>query len=54
MANSLDNSIQVAFQRPNGTFTAPLTLLTGPAPSDITVADLNGDGLPDRVMRPRR
>jgi hypothetical protein len=47
VANSLDNSIQVAFQRPNGTFTAPLILPTGPAPSDLRVADFNGDGVPD-------
>jgi hypothetical protein len=47
VANSLDNSIQVAFQHPDGTFSAPLTLPTGQALSDISVADLNGDGLPD-------
>jgi hypothetical protein len=39
VANSLDNSIQVAFQQPNGTFSAPITLTTGETPSDITVAD---------------
>jgi hypothetical protein len=50
VANSLDNSIQIAFQRPNGTFSAPITLATGDAPSDITVADFNGDGLPDLAV----
>jgi hypothetical protein len=47
VANSLDNSVQVAFQQPDGTFSAPLTLPTGEAPSDLRVADFNGDGLPD-------
>jgi hypothetical protein len=47
VANSLDNSIQVAFQQPDGTFSTPLTLPTGQAPSDIIVTDVNGDGLPD-------
>jgi hypothetical protein len=46
-ANSLDNSIQIAFQQPDGSFSAPLTLPTGQDPSDVRVADFNGDGLPD-------
>jgi hypothetical protein len=47
VANSFDNSIQVALQQSDGTFSAPLTLPTGQDPSDITVADFDGDGLPD-------
>jgi hypothetical protein len=50
VANSLDNSIQVAFQRSDGSFSAPLTLPTGEAPSDLRVADFNGDGLPDLAV----
>src|SRR5262249_27280893 len=50
LADSLDNSIQVAFQQPDGTFSAPITLRTGETPSDIAVADVNGDRLPDIVV----
>jgi hypothetical protein len=50
VANSLDNSIQVAFQQLDGTFSAPITLPTGEAPSDISIADLNGDGLSDLAV----
>jgi hypothetical protein len=50
VADSLDNSVQVAFQQPNGTFSAPLTLSAGEAPSDIALTDVNGDGLPDIVV----
>src|SRR5207244_149244 len=39
MANSRDNSIQIALQQPDGSFSAPLTRTTGVAPSDIVVAD---------------
>jgi hypothetical protein len=47
VANALDNSIQVVFQQPDGTFSSPITLPAGATPSDISVVDLNGDGLPD-------
>jgi hypothetical protein len=47
VTDSLDNSIQVAFQQPGGTFSPPLTLVTAGAPSDVSLADVNGDGLPD-------
>jgi hypothetical protein len=50
VANSLDNSIQVAFQQPDGTFGAPITLPTGADPSDITVADTSGAGLLDIMV----
>jgi hypothetical protein len=50
VADSIDNSIQVAFQQPDGTFGPPLTLPTGDAPSDLSLADLAGDGLPDIVV----
>lgn len=56
VANSTENSIQIAYQQSDGTFSAQpdgslpgqaVTLSTGQSPSDITVADFNGDGLPD-------
>jgi hypothetical protein len=50
VANSLDDSIQVALRRPDGTFGPPLTLSTGEAPSDISLVDVNGDGLLDIVV----
>jgi hypothetical protein len=57
VAYSLDNQVQVAFQQPDGTFSAPLTLSTAQAPSDIVLKDaagkgldVNGDGLPDIVV----
>ncbi len=50
VANSLDNSIQVALQRPDGSFSPLLTLSTGEAPSDISLVDVNGDGLLDIVV----
>ena len=49
VANSLDNSIQVSFQQPNHSFSAPLTLTTGEAPSNLVLVDVNGDGLRDIV-----
>jgi hypothetical protein len=50
VANSLDDSIQVAFQRPDGTFTSPLTLTTGGAPSDIFLTRVNGGPFLDIVV----
>jgi microcystin-dependent protein len=50
VANSLDNSIQIAFQQPDGTFSAPITRPTGEAPSDLSLVDLSGDGQPDIVV----
>jgi hypothetical protein len=50
VADSLNNRIQIAFQQPDGTFSAPLTLFTGEAPSDIALVDVNGDGLLDIVV----
>ena len=50
VTNSLDNTIQVAFQQPDGTFSSPLTLPTGEAPADLALVDVNGDGLLDIVV----
>ena len=50
IANSLNNSIQVAIQQPDGTFGSLLTLSTGNDPSDVTFADVNGDGLTDIIV----
>ncbi len=50
VANSLDNSIRVAFQQADGKFSPPITLPTGEAPSDISLVDVNGDGLLDIVV----
>jgi hypothetical protein len=49
VADSLDDTVQVAFQRPDDTFSAPLTLAAGVDPSDLALVDVNGDGLPDIV-----
>ncbi len=48
--DALDDSVQVAFQRPDGTFEPPLTLPVGVSPSDVALRDVNGDGLPDLVV----
>jgi hypothetical protein len=45
--NSLDNSVTIALQTVPGRFAVPLTLPVGITPSDIAVADVNGDGLLD-------
>jgi hypothetical protein len=50
VADSLNNSIQVAFQQADGTFSSPLTIPVGIAPSDIALVDVNGDGLLDVVV----
>ena len=50
VADSLDNSVQVAFQQSDGTFSSPLTLPVGVSPSDIALVEVNGDGLPDIVV----
>jgi hypothetical protein len=50
VANALDNSIQVSFQQRDYTFSAPITLPTGEAPSNLTIVDVNGDGKPDIVV----
>jgi hypothetical protein len=50
VADALDNSVQVAFQRPDGTFITPITIPTGSAPSEIALVDVNGDGLKDIVV----
>jgi hypothetical protein len=47
VTNTLDDSVQVAFQQPWGGFSAPLTLATGQSPSDISLVDVNGDGATD-------
>jgi hypothetical protein len=49
-ADSLDDSIQIAFQLPDGSFSAPLIRPTGQAPSDLALADVTGGGLPDIVV----
>ena len=50
VANSLDNSIQVSFfQQLNHSFSEPITLVTGEAPSNIVLVDVNDDGLRDIV-----
>jgi hypothetical protein len=50
VANSLDNSVTIAFQSSPGRFGLPLTRAVGVTPSDITVADVTGDGLPDVIV----
>ena len=50
VADSLNDSVQVAFQQPDGSFSAPLTLSTGVAPSDIALVDVDGDGGKDIVV----
>jgi hypothetical protein len=50
VANSLDSSIQVAFQLPNDIFSTPVTRPTGGTPSDLSLVDVTGDGLPDIVV----
>jgi hypothetical protein len=50
VTDSLDRSIQVAFQRPDGSFESPHTLPVGETPSDIALVDLTGDGLPDLAV----
>jgi len=50
VVDSLDDTVQVAFQQRDGTFTAPITRSVGMAPSDIAFADLNRDGLPDIIL----
>jgi hypothetical protein len=50
VANSLNDSILVAFQQPDGTFNRTLALPTGEAPSDLSLVDVTGDSLPDIVV----
>ena len=50
VANSLNNTIQVAFQQPGRTFAAPLTLNVGVTPSDIALVDVDQDGRKDIVV----
>ncbi len=42
--------MQISFQQSDGTFSAPITIPVGVAPSDISFADVNGDGLLDIVV----
>ena len=50
VANSLNDSVSVAFQSRPGQFASPITLPVGSAPSDIALVDVNGDGLLDIVV----
>ncbi|MCE9530188.1 MAG: VCBS repeat-containing protein [Planctomycetes bacterium] len=50
VANSFNNNIQIAFQRPDGTFGGIITAPTGGTPTEIVLTDLNGDHLPDIVL----
>ncbi|HKI31683.1 MAG TPA: VCBS repeat-containing protein [Gemmataceae bacterium] len=51
VADSLDNSVTVAFQTAPGVFDPTVvTLPVGTAPSDIALADVKGDGLLDVVV----
>ncbi|MBI5757533.1 MAG: VCBS repeat-containing protein [Planctomycetales bacterium] len=50
VANALDNSIQVSFQQPDGSFSAPITLVTGEAPSNLAATDVNADGRTDILV----
>ncbi len=49
IVNQTDNTISVELGNGDGTFTAPPNspLATGQAPSAVTIADFNGDGIPD-------
>src|SRR5262249_34280670 len=49
-ADSLDDSIQIAFQLPDGSFSPPITRPTGQTPSDLALVDVSGSGLPDIVV----
>src|SRR5262249_24931927 len=44
------DGIQIALQRPDGTFEDPKRLPTGVSPSDIALVDVDGDGLRDVVV----
>ena len=50
VASSLDNTIQIAFQKCDGTFELKFGREVGLAPSDITFAKINGDNLIDIVV----
>jgi hypothetical protein len=51
VANSLDNSVTIAFQTAPGVFDSKtITIPVGITPSDIALTDVNGDGLLDIVV----
>lgn len=41
------NDIQVWLGNGDGTFQNPITIAVGAGPTDLTIADFNGDGIPD-------
>src|SRR5262249_14422930 len=49
-ANGLDNSVTIALQTSPGQFAASITVPTGIAPSDITVASVSGNRIPDIIV----
>ena len=49
-ANPLDDSVSIAIQRATGQFDDPLIRETGSVPSDIAVADVDGDSRPDILV----
>lgn len=49
IANDEFGTVSIAMNNGDGTFAAPADYQVGPAPTDLRVADFNGDGRPDVV-----
>ena len=49
IGDQVSSTVSVSRNNGNGTFSAPVDYAVGPAPTDLRVADFNGDGRPDLV-----